>query len=94
MIIAGLSVILPFVHEFAKSLSHPFEVDTGHVVFLPKEFTLGSYKYFLNPESIQFQKLTQALMNTFFLVTVGGALSVGSILLIAYPLSRPYREFR
>jgi putative aldouronate transport system permease protein len=91
MVLACLSVILPFIHEFAKSLSHPFEVDTGHVVFIPKEFTLGSYKYYLED---QFEPLIRSLMNTLFLVTVGGVLSVGSILLVAYPLSRPYREFR
>ena len=91
MIIACISVILPFLHEFAKSFSHPFEVDTGHVLFTPRDFTFGSYKFFFVD---QWETLSRHLRNTLFLVTVGGSLSVAAILLFAFPLSRPKKEFR
>lgn len=91
LIIFCASIVLPFVHELAKSLSHPFEVDAMRVLFVPKKITLGNYHYYIRK---QLKPLTRALGNTFFLVFVGGVLSVTLMISFAYPLSRPRREFR
>lgn len=91
MILFCATIVLPFVHEFAKSISHPFEVDAGRVVFVPKKFTLGNYYYYIRR---QLKPLSRAFFNTLFLVFVGGVLSVSMIITFAYPLSRPRREFR
>jgi ABC-type glycerol-3-phosphate transport system permease component len=46
LIVVGLLMVLPFVHEWAKSFSFPTEVAAGRVAFWPKHVTLGNYEYF------------------------------------------------
>ena len=91
LILFCATIIVPFIHELAKSLSHPFEVDAGRVVFIPKKFTLGNYEYYKRKQLIP---LLRSLKNTMFLVIVGGVLSVIAIVTFAFPLSRPRNEFR
>lgn len=86
-----LTVILPFAHELAKSLSYPVKVETGQVAFLPKQFTFGNYHYFFRKH---LDPMMRSFINTMFLVFVGGTLSVIVTALFAYPLSRPRSEFR
>jgi ABC-type glycerol-3-phosphate transport system permease component len=90
IILVTMTVILPFVHEMAKSFSYPTEVDAGRVSLWPKDFTLGNYEYYIRK---QLEPLVRAFMNSMFLVIVGGVLSIVGTAIFAFPLSRPKKEF-
>lgn len=79
----SLSMILPFIHLAAKSLSSEAYVLAKEVFFWPKGFTLLSYQYVL--ENRQF---FYSFTNSVFLAVVGTALSMAITILAAYPLSR------
>lgn len=79
----SLSMILPFIHLAAKSLSSEAFVLAKEVFFWPKGFTLLSYQYVL--ENRQF---FYSFTNSVFLAVVGTALSMAITILAAYPLSR------
>ena len=89
--LTGLIMLLPFIHEIAKSLSFPTEVTRGAVVFLPKKITLGNYAYFMDSA---YKNLWRSFLNTIFLTVVGTLWSVFFTAIMAYPLSRPKREFK
>lgn len=89
--IVGLLMILPFIHEIAKSLSFPTKVMAGQVVFWPKDFTFGNYGYFIDPA---YKNLWRSFVNTAYLTVVGTVWSVFFTALVAFPLSRPRSEFR
>lgn len=78
-----VSMVLPFLHIFALSLSDNTAVLSGDVVLLPKIPTLDSYRFVL---------ANNQFFTSFFvsvLVTVlGSALAVTLTLLTAYPLSK------
>jgi putative aldouronate transport system permease protein len=87
----ALTMVLPFVHELAKSFSYPTAVEAGRVNLLPRNFTFGNYYYFWRKQRAQ---LFRALLNTVFITVVGTIWGVASTALMAFPLSRPRREFR
>lgn len=87
----ALSMLLPFAHEIAKSLSHPGVANRGLVAFWPKEFTTANYGYFLRRE---FEPLWRSYLNSVFLLAVGTTWNVVFTMLYAYPLSRPKGAFR
>jgi putative aldouronate transport system permease protein len=87
----SLSMILPFIHIAAKSLSSEAFVLAKEVYFWPKGFTLSSFQYVL--ENRQF---FYSFTNSVFLAVVGTALSMAITILAAYPLSRknvPFTRF-
>ncbi len=87
----SLSMILPFFHIAAKSLSSEAYVLAKDVILWPKGFTLSSYRYVL--ENKQF---LYSFMNSVFLAVVGTAMSMALTALAAYPLSRnnlPYSRW-
>ena len=51
--ILSLTMLLPFVHELAKSFSYPTEVEAGKVGFWPKKFTWGNYYYYWRKQRAQ-----------------------------------------
>ncbi|MFW5776343.1 MAG: carbohydrate ABC transporter permease [Spirochaetota bacterium] len=91
LVIVGLVMLLPFVHELAKSLSFPLRVQVGDVVFWPKDFTFRNYTYFIDPA---YKNLWRSFINTAYLTVVGTVWSVFFTAIVAFPLSRPRSEFR
>lgn len=86
----SLSMILPFIHIAAKSLSSEAYVLSKEIVLWPKGFNVLSYRYVL--ENRQF---FYSFTNSVFLAVVGTAVSMAITVLAAYPLSRrslPYRR--
>jgi putative aldouronate transport system permease protein len=84
-------MLLPFVHELAKSLSYPSRVNDGSVTFVPQQPTWGNYLHFTDPTYVF---LWRSFLNTTFLTVVGTLWSVFFTALMAYPMSRPRTEFR
>lgn len=79
----ALSMVLPFLHILAKSLSGGRAIAEGQVWFWPVEFQFSSY------ESIFAQgALPRALMVTVFVTLVGTFISVVLTAMMAYPLAR------
>ena len=91
LITIALSMLLPFVHELAKSLSYPTEVRSGRVSFWPKQFTWGNYEYFYRKH---LKTLSHAFANSLFITGFGVIWSTLNAALFAFPLSRPHSEFR
>ena len=87
----ALSMVLPFVHEMAKSFSAPQEVSSGRVGLLPKELTLGNYYYFYRKH---LSTLARAFGNSTFITVVGVLWSTLNTAMFAFALSRPRNEFR
>ncbi|MDC7232755.1 MAG: carbohydrate ABC transporter permease [Spirochaetales bacterium] len=91
LLLITLLMILPFLHELAKSFSYPTEVEAGRVSLLPKRFTFGNYYYFWRKQS---EQLGRAFLNTIYITVVGTAWTVFNTALLAFPLSRSKKEFR
>ena len=89
--ILSLTMLLPFVHELAKSFSYPTEVEAGKVGFWPKKFTWGNYYYYWRKQRAQ---LLRAFWNTILITVIGTCWTVFNTALLAFPLSRSRKEFR
>ncbi len=86
-----VTMILPFMHILAKSLSHPLDVQAGKVGLWPVRFEFGNYVYFYHRFLIP---LAQAYYNSIFITVFGTAWVVLNTALMAFPMSRPQQEFR
>jgi putative aldouronate transport system permease protein len=91
LLVIALTMVLPFVHEFAKSLSYPTEVAAGRVSLWPQQFTWGNYEYFYRNH---LKTLSRAFLNSIFVTGFGVIWSTLQTALFAFPLSRPRTEFR
>lgn len=87
----ALTMVLPFVHELAKSFSYPTEVAAGRVSLWPREFTWGNYGYFYQKHRAT---LTRSFVNSLYITGFGVFWSTLNAALFAFPLSRPHNEFR
>ena len=85
--IAGLICLLPFINLLAVSLSSSSAVAAGSVSFIPKEFTLSSYKFVL--ESARFMK---AFWVSIKRVLLGVSINMLVMICTAYPLSKSKRQ--
>lgn len=88
--LVSLTMILPFVHIIAKSLSSEAFVLAKEVTLLPKGFHWASYEYVLSNRQFYY-----SFTNSVFLAVVGTAISMLITILVAFPLSRkklPYRR--
>ena len=83
MIAFCLTIVLPFIHVIAVSLSGKGTVMRNEVVFIPKDMTLNAYKeMFKNDKWIRAYGVT-------LVVTIGGtAMSLSATAMAAYALSR------
>lgn len=81
--LVSLSMVLPFIHLAAKSVSGEAYVLANRIVMWPKGFHLQSYEYVLGNRQFFY-----SFTNSVFLTVVGTALSMAVTLLAAYPLSR------
>lgn len=88
--LVALTMLLPFVHELAKSLSYPTTVEAGKVALWPQNFTWGNYYYFWRKQRAI---LGQAFFNSILITVLGTIWTVLNTALLAFPLSRPKREF-
>lgn len=84
-------MVLPFIHELAKSFSYPSEVDAGRVSLWPQKPTLGNYYYYYRKH---FAPLLRSFGITIYITGFGTLWSIYMTALMAYPLSRSRREFR
>lgn len=91
LIVVVLIMVLPFVHELAKSFSYPTEVDAGRVTLWPVRLTGGNYFYFYRK---QLQPLTRSFVVTVYITVIGTLWSLLISSLMAFPISRPRSEFR
>jgi ABC-type glycerol-3-phosphate transport system permease component len=89
--LVALSMLLPFLHELAKSLSFPTAVEAGKVGLWPQSFTFGNYVYHWRKQRVP---LALGLMNSVLITVVGTAWNVVCTALLAFPLSRSRKEFR
>ncbi|SDC48731.1 putative aldouronate transport system permease protein [Paenibacillus sp. UNCCL117] len=81
--LVSLSMILPFIHIAAKSLSSEAYVLAKDVILWPKGLNLESYRYVLTNKQF-FDSFT----NSVFITVVGTAISMLLTVLAAYPLSK------
>lgn len=81
--VVSLSMILPFMHLAAKSVSGEAYVLANQIVLWPQGFHLKSYEYVLGNRQFYY-----SFTNSVFLTVVGTALSMAITLLAAFPLSR------
>ena len=77
------TIILPFVHIIAVSLSHKNYVIAGQVSFWPKGFSFNNYI-----ELLADGRFYRAYANTIFITVVGTALSLSTTAMAAYAMSR------
>ena len=91
LIFIALAMVLPFIHELAKSFSYPSEVDAGRVSLWPRKATLGNYYYYYRKHLIP---LSRSFGITIYITGFGTLWSIYMTALMAYPLSRSKREFR
>ena len=86
MFLVGLATLYPLIYVFSMSISAQEYVLRQEVWFLPKGFSLASYKLVLEN-----QQIWTAYRNTLWYTTVGTIVNVLLTLLGAYALSR--RQF-
>lgn len=80
----SLSMVLPFVHIFAISLSDNTEVIAGRVNFMPRDLTFDSYRFVLgNPQFLR------SFIVSIAVTSIGTLLALTLTVLTAYPLSKP-----
>lgn len=83
----SLSMLLPFLHIVAKSLSSAESLTNGKVFFWPVEFTINNFEYVMQDAAIW------RAFGISVLITVGGTLlNLIATASLAYPTSRP--EFK
>lgn len=87
----SISMLLPFVHIAAKSLSDQSYVVAKDVWLWPKGLNFSSYDFVLS-----YKQFYVSFGNSLFITVVGTLISMAVTLLAAYPLARnglPYRRF-
>lgn len=89
LILLALSCILPLWYTLCLSLSEKAAAAGGMVSFWPVGFNLKSYQVIMKDASFY-----RAVWVSAMRVVLGTVTGLGSILLMAYPLSKSTREFR
>lgn len=83
-----ISCLLPMWYIFCVSLSSRQAVEAGMVSFWPRGINLNSYK-----KLVEEAAFFRAFWVSFKRVVIGTAISLFSIMLAAYPLSRTTKQF-
>lgn len=91
LILSVLSIIFiyPILYVFFASISKPFFVESGQMLFLPKGLTLQSYK-----EAVAMDGIWLAYANTIFITVAGTLASLFFTITGAYVLSKKDLKFR
>lgn len=87
----SVSMLLPFIHIAAKSLSDQSYVVAKDVWLWPRGLNFSSYDFVLS-----YKQFYVSFGNSLFITVVGTLISMAVTLLAAYPLARnglPYRRF-
>ncbi|TBL74548.1 carbohydrate ABC transporter permease [Paenibacillus thalictri] len=84
----SLSMILPFVHIAAKSLSSEAHVLAKDIILWPKGFNVMSYEYVLTNKQFFY-----SFSNSVLITIAGTALSMALTVLAAYPLSKRHLPY-
>lgn len=79
----GLVCLYPFIYVLASALSNPDAVMAGDVWFLPKGFTLASFKYVIKES-----RIWVGYGNTIFYAVFGTVVNLFFTIMGAYPLSK------
>ena len=82
-LLAAAIVLYPLIFIVSCSFSEPAEVALGHVVLLPKGFTLEGYQHIL-----EFKDIWIGYRNTLFYTVVGTLMNLSVTLPAAFALSR------
>ncbi len=82
--IGSLTILIPVANLVAISFSSRGYIEAGEVLLLPLGFTLDSYIYIWNDPTF-----LSSFAVSVFVTTVGTALSLITVTLAAYPLSKP-----
>lgn len=88
MLAYALICLIPMYHVLCLSLSSSVAVSTGRVTLWPVEFTLKSYQFILTKHDYW-----RAMGMSFARIALGVPVIMLSIVLAAYPLSKPRSEF-
>lgn len=87
--IIAIFCVAPIINTLAVSLSDQAIASTGTVNFIPKKFTLNSYKVLLNDP-----KFLISFSVSIKRVLLGGIINFLLTILTAYPLSKERKNFR
>lgn len=77
-----VAVMYPLLYVLSASFSSPGEIVRGNIIFLPRKFTLESYKAILSNS-----RIITGYGNTVFISVVGTAINLVMTTMLAYPLS-------
>lgn len=89
LVALSLSIIFPLMNILAISFSDKGEIVAGNVGLLPKGLTLSSYKYVMWDNTF-----ISSFKVSVFVTVVGTLLSLATVTLAAYPLSKPHLRGR
>lgn len=81
--------VLPFIHLLALSLSSDLATAAGEVGLIPKDFSLEAYKFLLQKIDF-FRSMGVSVVR----VIIGTTISLGLVILTAYPLSKENERFK
>lgn len=81
--LVSLSMLFPFLHIAAKSLSSEGHVLAKDILLWPRGFTTISFEYVLSNKQFYY-----SFLNSVFITVVGTIISMALTVLAAYPLSR------
>jgi putative aldouronate transport system permease protein len=84
LIVFGLITLLPMLNVLAKSLSGEIPVISGHVMFWPVDFQIGTYKYIFTQGPF-----TRSFIVSVFRTVIGTVAALVISTMTAYPLSKP-----
>ena len=87
--ITAIVCIIPFLNAVALSFSSKAAAAAGKVGLVPVDFTFMSYGYVLKKKAFWDSALISLER-----VILGSAISMTTIVMAAYALSRPHRDFR
>lgn len=86
---AAVVCVIPFLNAVALSFSSKSSAAAGMVGILPVDFTFMSYEYVLEKKQFWDSALVSLMR-----VILGGVICMTVVVLAAYPLSRPKKDFR
>lgn len=89
LVLLSLSIIVPLLNILALSFSDKGEILAGNVSIIPKGLTLSSYEYVMMDNTF-----ISSFKVSVFVTVVGTIISLATVTLAAYPLSKPKLRFR
>ncbi len=88
LILIALSCVLPIWYTLSVSLSQKSYAAAGLVTLWPRGFNLNSYVQILDDA-----RFWKAFLTSVIRVILGTGVSIGAVILMAYPLSKATRQF-